>query len=161
MKFQFLKPFTISITLLLAFILQIIPLPTQFDVFRPDWVLLVLSYWTMALPNRVNIGVAFVCGLILDLLQGTTLGVHSLAISIVVYILATNYQRLRNYPVWQQSFIVGLLSAFYHMVLFWLQHMLSDIYFLVHYLAPTLINMVAWVYVFYLLRKVRRSSGVQ
>ena len=78
-----------------------------------------------------------------------------------MYILATNYQRLRNYPVWQQSFIVGLLSAFYHLVLFWLQHMLYDIYFLMHYLAPTLINMVAWVYVFYLLRKVRRSSGVQ
>ena len=73
MAFDFLKPFAISITLLLAFILQIIPLPTQFDVFRPDWVLLALSYWTMALPNRVNIGVAFVCGLILDLLQGTTL----------------------------------------------------------------------------------------
>ena len=87
------------------------------------------------------------------------LGVHSLAICIVVYILATNYQRLRNYPIWQQSFIVGLLSAFYHLVLFWLQHMLSDIYFLMHYLAPTLINMVAWIYVFYCCVKFAAHQG--
>ena len=155
-----IQKFTISLTLLLAFVLQIIPLPTYIDAFRPDWVLLALSYWTLALPHRVNVGIAFVCGLGLDIVQGTTLGIHSLATSVVVFVLATNYQRLRNYPIWQQSVIVGLLSAFYHLVVFWLQHTVSDIYFMFHYLAPTISNMMAWFYVFFLMRKVRRSAGV-
>ena len=160
MSFLFNR-FAISLTILLAFILQIIPLPVEFDVFRPDWVLLTLSYWVLAVPHRVNIGVAFVCGLGLDLVLGTTLGIHSVATCIVVFILGTNYQRLRNYPIWQQSFIVGLLSAFYHLLVFWLQHMIADIYFLFHYLAPTIANVITWFYVFYFLRKVRRTSGVR
>ena len=153
------KSFAISLSLGLGFLLQLIPLPVQLDVFRPDWVLLVLAYWSLALPNRVSIGIAFICGLVLDLTQGTTLGVHSLATCLVIFVLSTNYQRLRNYPIWQQAVMVGLLSAFYHMVLFWLQHLLFDIYFILHYLAPTVLNVVAWFYVFPLLRKWRRASG--
>ena len=34
----------IWISLLVALVLQIVPLPTQVDVYRPDWVLVVLAY---------------------------------------------------------------------------------------------------------------------
>ena len=93
----------IWISLLVALVLQIVPLPTQVDVYRPDWVLVVLAYWSMALPHRVNVGVAFLTGVAMDVLVGTTLGIHSLGLSICVYVLAANYQRLRNYSVWQQA----------------------------------------------------------
>ena len=42
----------------------------------------------------------------MDVLVGTTLGIHSFGLSICVYILAANYQR-RNYSVWQQAIIIG------------------------------------------------------
>ena len=84
----------IWISLLVALVLQIVPLPTQVDVYRPDWVLVVLAYWSMALPHRVNVGVAFLTGVAVDILVGTTLGIHSLSLSISIYILAANYQRL-------------------------------------------------------------------
>ena len=66
-------------SLIIALVLQIVPLPIQVDLYRPDWVLVVLSYWCMALPHRVNVGIAFVTGIAVDILVGTTLGIHSLS----------------------------------------------------------------------------------
>ncbi|ALS96996.1 rod shape-determining protein MreD [Lacimicrobium alkaliphilum] len=155
-----LRNYTIAISLLVALMLQIMPMPIVADPFRPDWVMLVLAYWTLALPQRVNVGVAFINGLLLDLLLGTTLGIHGFALSLVIFILAANYQRLRNYSVWQQAFMVGLLTSLYHLVIFWLQHLLTDIYFMFTYLWPVLTTMLFWPWCFLILRKVRRQLKV-
>ncbi|WP_032094813.1 MULTISPECIES: rod shape-determining protein MreD [unclassified Alteromonas] len=147
-------------SIIIALVLQIVPLPIQADVYRPDWVLVVLAYWSMALPNRVNVGVAFITGVAMDILMGTTLGIHSLGLSVSIYILAANYQRLRNYSVWQQAIIIGLLSSLYHLLTFWVQHLLTDIYFQVDYLWPVAASMVLWPWVFWLLRKTRRQFSI-
>ncbi|NMH59949.1 rod shape-determining protein MreD [Alteromonas ponticola] len=152
--------FIIPASLLIALVLQIMPLPLEADVYRPDWVLIVLAYWSMALPNRVNVGIAFITGLAMDVLLGTALGIHSFALSISVWVLVANYQRLRNYSVWQQAIVIGLLSALYHLVVFWLQHLLTDIYFLFDYLWPTFTSMLLWPWIFWLLRKSRRQFSV-
>jgi rod shape-determining protein MreD len=97
---------------------------------------------------------------VLDILLGTTLGVHSLAMCISIFVLAANYQRLRNYSVWQQSVVIGILAALYHLVVFWLQHMITDIYFLFTYLWPVLTSMLIWPWLFLLLRKIRRQLRI-
>lgn len=147
-------------SIIIALVLQIVPLPIQADVYRPDWVLVVLAYWSMALPSRVNVGVAFITGVAMDILVGTTLGIHSLGLSVSIYILAANYQRLRNYSVWQQAIIIGLLSSLYHLVTFWVQHILTDIYFQIDYLWPVIASMVLWPWVFWLLRRTRRQFSI-
>ena len=150
----------IIISILIALVLQIMPLPIQADLYRPDWVLIVLAYWSMAPPHRVNVGVAFLTGLSMDILLGTALGIHSFALSLAVYVLAANYQRLRNYSVWQQAIVIGLLSSFYHLMLFWLQHLLTDIPFQFAYLWPVVSSMVLWPWMFWLLRKARRQLSI-
>ena len=147
-------------TLLIALVLQIVPLPIQVDIYRTDWVLIVLAYWTMALPHRVNVGVAFMAGIAMDILLGTSLGIHSFSLSLSVFTLAANYQRLRNYSVWQQAIIIGLISALYHTVLFWLQHLLTGIPFQLSYLWPVLSTMILWPWIFWLLRKARRQLNI-
>ncbi|XOV79568.1 MAG: rod shape-determining protein MreD [Aestuariibacter sp.] len=154
------KHYIIGISILLALMLQIMPMPIMADPYRPDWLLLVIAYWSLALPHRVSIGVAFFNGLILDILLGTTLGVHSLAMTIVVYILSANYLRLRNYSVWQQAMIVGVLGALYHLLVFWLLRLLNDVDFQFAFLWPVLTSMVFWPWVFGLLRKVRRQFKI-
>ncbi|MBU3020645.1 rod shape-determining protein MreD [Aestuariibacter sp. A3R04] len=154
------RHYAIPLTILIALVLQIMPLPIQVDTYRPDWVLIVLSYWTMALPHRANVGVAFISGVATDILLGTALGVHCFALSLAVYILAANYQRLRNYSVWQQAIIIGLISALYHAVLFWLQHLLTGIPFQLNYLWPVVSSMVLWPWIFWILRKARRQLNI-
>lgn len=150
----------IALSVLLALLLQIMPMPMQVSYFRPDWVLLVLAYWAMALPARVSVGIAMLNGILLDILLGTALGVHSFALSAAIYVIAANYQRLRNYSVWQQAIMIGLLAALYRITIFWLQYLMTDIYFLFVYLLPVVSAVFIWPWLFALLRKLRRQTGL-
>lgn len=152
-----LSNYAIGLSIVIALVLQIMPVPSVVSVYRPDWAFLVLGYWALALPTRVNVGVAFFVGLILDILLGTNIGVHSFAMSLSIYVLAENYQRLRNYSVWQQAIVIGILAALYNLIVFWLMHLLTDIYFLLAYMWPVVTSMVIWPWIFWLLRRVRRQ----
>ncbi len=151
----------ILLTFLVALMASIMPLPLSVDAFRPDWVLVVLLYWCLALPARVNVISAGVMGFILDVLLGSTLGVHAGAMAISVYIVAGNFQKIRNFSVWQQALIVGVLSALYHLIVFWLQRFLTDAVFLPSYLYPVLTTIILWPWVFLLLRKIRRNFRIK
>lgn len=151
----------ILLTFLVALMASIMPLPLSVDAFRPDWVLVVLLYWCLALPARVNVISAGVMGFILDVLLGSTLGVHAGAMAIAIYIVAGNFQKIRNFSLWQQSMIVGVLSALYHLIVFWLQRFLTDAVFLPNYLYPVITTIILWPWAFLLLRKIRRNFRIK
>ena len=151
----------ICFSLFLALVMALMPLPLSTDIFRPDWVLLVLMYWSLALPHRVNIGWAWVTGLIIDLASGSPLVVNSLFYSICIYITVSNFQKIRNFSIWQQAVLIGLFLALYHLLLFWLNHFLLDIYFNPEYLWPAITGMFCWPWVFLLLRKYRRHFRIR
>ena len=67
-------PQPIIISIVLALMLAIAPVPAWADAFRPDWVTMTLIYWTMNLPRSYGVGWAWAIGLILDVAQGTLLG---------------------------------------------------------------------------------------
>ncbi|MGL1959583.1 MAG: rod shape-determining protein MreD [Colwellia sp.] len=151
----------IIFTLVIALMASIVPMPISFDAFRPDWVLIVLVYWCLALPNRVNIITAWVMGFLLDVLLGSVLGVHAAAMALSVYIIISNYQKIRNFSIWQQALIVGIVTALYHLLVFWLQRFLTDVVFLTSYLYPVITTVVLWPWVFLLLRRVRRHFKIK
>ncbi|OUS30578.1 rod shape-determining protein MreD [Thalassotalea sp. 42_200_T64] len=151
----------ILFTLVISLILTIMPLPIGVDAFRPNWALLVVAYWSIALPHRVNVLFAWMIGFIIDVLLGSILGINAFATALVVYVTANNYQKIRNFSLWQQSFIIGLLAALYHLIIFWLQRFIFDVDFSVSYLKPVLTSAAIWPVVFLLLRKIRRQFRVQ
>ena len=152
--------FIVILTLLIALIATIMPLPLSVDAFRPDWVLVVLIYWCLALPSRVNVISAGFVGLVLDVLLGSIIGVHTAAMAIAVYIVAGNFQKIRNFSVWQQALIVGVLSALYHLIVFWMQRFLTDAVFLPSYLYPVITTIILWPWAFLLLRQIRRHFRI-
>lgn len=150
----------IYLSILIGIILQIIPMPPPIDIYRPDWLLLILLYWSMALPNRVGVGVAGLAGLVVDLLYGTALGVHSIALAIPVYLVAANYQRLRNYSLIQQASMVLILCCLFHITVYWLQYFITGIEFSYRFLWPAASSIILWPWLFWLLRKFRRNLNV-
>ncbi|MBS3797257.1 rod shape-determining protein MreD [Pseudoalteromonas sp. BDTF-M6] len=151
----------IVLSVFFSLVMALMPLPISMESFRPDWVLLVLMYWSLALPHRVNIGAAWVTGLIIDLATGSPLGVHSLTYAVTIYITASNYQKLRNFSIWQQGLLVAVFLALHHLLQFWLHHFLLDVYFSPQYLWPILTGAICWPWLFLLLRKYRRHFRIR
>ena len=69
----------ILISLLLAFMFDVILVYLNIVDFKPFFFLLTLIYWNLALPERISLFFVIIFGLIYDLFQGTLLGVFGIA----------------------------------------------------------------------------------
>ena len=97
----------IWITIVAGMVLAVVPMPQfvplELGFLRPDWVAMVLVYWIIALPHRVGIPTAWLAGIAVDVLLGSLIGQHALAYVLIAYVVASLYQRLRMFSVWQQA----------------------------------------------------------
>ncbi len=151
----------ILITLALAMILTIIPLPDSLVRLRPDWVGLTLIFWCLALPYRVSVGSGFVVGLLLDVLSGTLLGQHALALSLTAYVCVRLHARIRAYPAWQQMLTVLVLLVLHQLVVLWVDRTIGRPGHSFAYWLPSLIGMFLWPLIYRWLDSVRRAFSVQ
>jgi len=109
----------IIVTFIAALMLTIIPLPDSIETARPEWVALVLIYWCMALPDRIGVGYGWFAGLLRDVLKGSLLGQHALALAVVAYLTLKLHQRLRVFPPWQQAMVVLVMLVFLQVLILW------------------------------------------
>ncbi|NNF52510.1 MAG: rod shape-determining protein MreD [Gammaproteobacteria bacterium] len=109
----------VFLSLLLALALAIVPLPEWATDARPDWLALMVIYWSLALPRKFGIGSAWTAGLALDALTGTLLGQHALGLSLIAFISLKFHLRIRVFPIWQQTMTVFMMLAINQFVLFW------------------------------------------
>ena len=113
------KALPITISTLIALGLTIFPLPDVLDALRPDFLVLVVLYWAIVSPQSGGLGLAFMTGLALDVIQGVVLGQHALAL-VLVAAWATNLRlRLRVFPLLHQTLSIFALLAGYQFILFW------------------------------------------
>lgn len=151
----------IILSFICALVLQAAPWPGILEPFRPSWVLLVICYWVLALPHRVNVGTALIVGLVWDLILGSTLGVRGLTLSVIAYIVALNFQVLRNLSLGQQAIVIALLSLAAKLIEFWAQYLVSNINFEPQQLWAVLLNFILWPWLFLLLRHIRRKLSIR
>ncbi len=143
-----------------ALLLMILPLPEWARAFRPQWAVLVLIYWCLALPHRVSVGTGFLLGLLLDVLTGTLLGQHALGLSLVAYLAVQLHARIRVFPLWQQAFAVLVLLVMEHMLSLWVMAATGQATPTLRYWAAPLVGALLWPWVFVTLRNVRRRFKV-
>lgn len=144
-----------------ALILQTIPWPGSLDLLRPCWIFLIICYWVLALPHRVNVFTALFLGLLWDLLLGSTLGIRGMMMSIVVYIVAMNFLVLRNMALWQQAIVIGLLTMLLDLCIFAGEYSVKVVDFNPLSLWSGVISCILWPWVFLVLRRIRRHWNVR
>lgn len=116
----------IAATLLVALIVTVVPLPGVFDAARPDLLLLLVIYWSLSSPRIAGLALAWACGVMIDLLKGTTLGQHALAFLLVGFLTHRFQLRMRLFPIWQQTLTVLLLLALYQFLVFWIDGIIGQ-----------------------------------
>jgi rod shape-determining protein MreD len=104
---------------LIALTLAVIPLPTAVDAFRPDFLVLVVFYWSIESPRAGGLSLAFFSGLALDVIQGVVLGQHALALTLMAAWATHLRLRLRVFSVLSQSLTIFLFLTGYQFILFW------------------------------------------
>lgn len=150
----------ILLSFALAFMLTLLPLPDWAQSYRPQWYTLVLIYWTMATPQRVGVGVGWSVGIIADVVTGTLLGQHALALSLIAFITHKMHQRIRLFPVWQQALTVLILLLIEKLLALWVMGAISQPVPSLTFWAPPLVGMLLWPWVFIVLRDLRRRFQV-
>nr|WP_315463370.1 rod shape-determining protein MreD [uncultured Rhodoferax sp.] len=71
--------------------------------WTPDFLALVLVFWTVHQPLRISIGAAFVFGLLMDVHQGALLGQHAMSYTVLSFLAITVHRRLLWFSVPSQA----------------------------------------------------------
>ena len=99
----------LPVSLLLALLLGLVPLPETLQPLRPFWLALVLAYRLLETPERVGPGFPFLLGLVADVAFGSLIGEQALRLVVLAFILDRFRARLRFFPLSQQAVTVGVL----------------------------------------------------
>jgi rod shape-determining protein MreD len=145
----------LPVSVLVALLLGLLPLPEPLQPLRPYWLALVVAYWIMEEPDRAGLGFAFAVGLLADLAFGTLLGEQALRLVVMGFILQRFRAQLRFFPVAQQALAIGglllndrVVNAALHLLLGLPQLPWG------YWIAP-LLGMLLWMPVFLVLDALR------
>ena len=147
----------IWLSFIFTLVLMALPWSSATQAFRPEWLLLTIIYWIIAVPRRIGITWAWVLGLLMDILWGSHLGLLAFAYALVAYLVLKLHLQLRHYPVWQQAIpvmgfvlLVKILTALLANTVQWQ---------LVLY--PALMSGLIWPLLFVILRFFRQALRIR
>ncbi len=96
------NPIWIVFTLALSYVLNL--MESFFNIiWLPDLLALTLVYWTVHQPRHVGLTIAFICGLLMDVHNGSVLGQQSLAYVILSYLAYLMHRRLPWFNLFGQA----------------------------------------------------------
>ena len=145
----------IFLTIVAAVLLTLLPLPAILLPLKPYWVALVVIYWSLETVDIINLGLAFLIGLVLDTLSGSLMGLHALSLVVVVFLVQRFRSRLRFFPPWQQALSVLGLLVNDRIILIWITMLLGEPLPTWKYWLPPLVGMALWPWLFLLLDRIR------
>ena len=134
----------VIVSLIVALMLTMMPLPDSIDAFRPDWVALMIILWALAVPRAYGVGTAWIVGMFMDVAQGTLLGQHALALVVIAFITVKFNLLMRVFPLSQLTATVFALNAVYQFLLFWINGVAGVTAPASVYWGPVLASAIAW-----------------
>ena len=150
----------VGLTVFVAMVLSVLPPPQIVFLFWPDWVMLVLFYWALMLPERVGPWVGFLVGTLLEVLSVKSFGVMGLGMATMVFAVNRAHLQLRVLSVWQQMIVVGLFVGIVKLLTGWLYGLISGFAISSEYFYSLIGCMISWPFLFILLQEFRRTARV-
>ncbi len=149
----------ISITIITSILLTMVTF--ALGSFAPDWILLTMVYWILALPKNTHLYTSWFVGLLADVAYGSILGVNALTFTIVGYLIIRAYKFFRYLTIYQQTILIFLLLIVKETFNLWINMILkiNDYSYGDHY-WKTITSALVWPAIFYGLRSIRRKYNV-
>lgn len=134
----------IAASLGVALVLVMLPLPAWATSIRPAFFVITVLFWALMQPLRFGISMAWCCGLLVDVLYGTPLGQHGLALAVAAYMTIKVRELMWIFPHWQQALVLLPILVVYEFILFWIDGILGyDVAPLQRWL-PAIASAVIW-----------------
>lgn len=143
-----------------ALLLSVASLPQFMEVGRPLWLGLFLTYWALALPHRVGMTTAWCIGLLADVLNGSLLGQNALILTLITFLVLSLHQRLRMFPMWQQSMVLLVVFGLAQLVQLWLNALAGSRPPTLAFVLPALVSALLWPWVSTILRGLHHRLSV-
>jgi rod shape-determining protein MreD len=148
-------------TLLIALLIDLFPLSGTLSLWRPEIVALTLLYWCTWAPRFVGVSTGFLLGLMMDVANGSALGQHAFAYTLLAFGADYFRRRVVSFPMWQQIVFVALLLELCALVVF-LARMMSGGALssgLVYFMVP-LVTALLWPLMQFLLQWQQRRAAL-
>ena len=152
---------SIAVAMMLAVVHLPESLPQWLGWLRPAWLVLIVFYWVMAVPQRFGLISAWITGLLLDVLYADPLGVNGFFLAALTYVTWSFYERLRMYSVLQQCAVVFLAVLVIDLARMIVQSMAREGGYTWLVLLPAIASTFVWPIVAVVLNGVRRQIRVE
>lgn len=155
----------VFLSILGAYLLAVLPWTGNWLLARPDFVLIVLLFWTIHEPRSIGQGVAFAIGLLMDVSDSMLLGQHALAYVATVFGAQILRVRILSFPLPEQTLHLLGLTVLASFVMLVLNLLLGADFPGFAYLLSPVLTALLWAPVSWLLysnpvRRRRESSAV-
>lgn len=142
-------------SLIVAYLLMLVPMPQVLVAWKPYWIALVVIYWVLEDNRHIGLGRAFLLGLGADLLVGGLLGEQALRLVVLTFIAARFRSRLRFFPMWQQTLAVLVLLVNDRVLLLMIRAFAGQPWPPLDYWFAPLAGAILWPFLFLLLDALR------
>lgn len=106
----------VIVSFLLALFVWLLPMRSELAFWRPPMLLLLTIYWLFMGIRYIGVVFAWFVGLFIDLMFGQLLGQHALAMSLAVYLVISQRQRLSHFSLPFQCLLVAVVVLVYEVV---------------------------------------------
>lgn len=150
----------VTISTFFALVLMLIQLPQSLFYFWPDWIALVVIYWSLNEPSRIGPFIGFIIGTLLEVLFVRTFGILGLGLATLSFIVNSTHLQLRALSPWQQMLLIGFFVGLFKLITGWFYGLVSDFEISTEYWYSLVGDILVWPFVAILLNELRRVLRV-
>ena len=138
------RPLYVVLTLVVALLLNLMPLSGWMLALRPDFVALTLLYWGIHQPRKVGFLPGWLLGLAVDVAEGSLLGQHALAYSVMIFSAIALHRRVAMFGVRQQILHVLVILLLMQVIVLVVRVAAGGEYPGWWYFVPSVIGALLW-----------------